>query len=184
YKIWETGEITSTQKLSEEDRCSLALVLSLKGHSDSEDILMRQLSEIENPDRRKKFEFLIPSVSADQEVRDSFFEKLKDPLNREREPWVIEGLGYLHHPIRASASVKYIRESLEMLEEVKQTGDIFFPANWVGTILSGHNSAEAYEIVRSFLESHPSYPDDLRLKILQTSDNLFRANESKRQTAL
>ena len=47
--------------------------------------------------------------------------------NRRREPWVLEGLGNLHHPLRAEASAKYVQPSLELLREIQQTGDIFFP---------------------------------------------------------
>ena len=42
----------------------------------------------------------------DQRVRDAFFETPEDAANRRREPWVLEGLGYLHHPLRAAASRK------------------------------------------------------------------------------
>ena len=35
-------------------------------------------------------------------IRDAFFESLSDVQNRRREPWVLEGLGYLHHPLRAA----------------------------------------------------------------------------------
>ena len=56
---------------------------------------------------------------------------LRDPANREHEPWVLEALGYLHHPMVAKRSEHYILPSLEMLEEIKSTGDIFFPGSWI-----------------------------------------------------
>ncbi|MDI9533224.1 MAG: hypothetical protein QM238_06195, partial [Bacteroidota bacterium] len=94
--------------------------------------------------------------------------------NREREPWVLEALGYLHHPMIAERSEKYILKSLEMLEEIKATGDIFFPGNWVSATLAGHSSPEARATVEKFLDDHPDYPADLKLKILQAADRLMR----------
>ena len=72
-------------------------------------------------DSGARFAFVAPALSADQTVRDEFFESLRDAGNREREPWVLEAVGHLHHPLRAEASEAYIRPSLELLEEIQRT---------------------------------------------------------------
>jgi aminopeptidase N len=95
--------------------------------------------------------------------------------NRRREPWVLEGLLYLHHPLRAAQSEKYIRPSLDLLIEIQRTGDIFFPTRWMNATLSGHNTKSSADIVRTFLNEHQDYPIRLRRIILQASDELFRA---------
>jgi len=87
---------------------------------------------------------------------------------------VLEALGFLHHPMMAQRSEHYILPSLEMLEEIKATGDIFFPGSWISSTLAGHRSAEALLTVEDFLDSHPDYPQDLKLKILQAADHLTR----------
>ena len=119
-------------------------------------------------------EFVRPALSADQSVRDTFFESLKDASNREIEPYVADALQFLNHPLRGAASIKYIRPSLELMEEIQTTGDIFFPRRWIGAALGGHSSPEAAAIVRAFLEEHPNYPFRLRNKILMGADLLFR----------
>jgi aminopeptidase N len=101
------------------------------------------------------------------------FQQSGDPVNVSMSV-SNEALGYLHHPMVAKRSEKYILPSLEMLEEIKSTGDIFFPGNWIRTTLAGHHSAGAKAIVDKFLDEHPDYPPDLKLKILQASDHLFR----------
>ena len=63
----------------------------------------------------------------------------------------------------------------QLLEEVKATGDIFFPTRWLSATLGGHASAEAASVVRGFLREHPEYPPRLLGKILQEADPLFRA---------
>ena len=60
-----------------------------------------------------------------------WFASLADVANRRHEPWVLEGLRYLHHPLRAAASEKYIEPSLMLLAEIQRTGDIFFPKRWM-----------------------------------------------------
>ena len=180
YNIWQKGIISENLKLGEEDLGTLALYLALKQHPESVSIIDTQASRITNPDRRRSFEFVTPAVSDNQAVRDMFFQSLSDVRNRERESWVLEALGYLHHPLRADASVRYIQGSLEMLEEIKYTGDIFFPGNWISTTLAGHCSAEAWSIVNRFLMERPDYPEDLRLKILQASDHLYRLHGIKK----
>ena len=54
-----------------------------------------------------------------------------------------------------------------MLEEIQRTGDIFFPKRWMDATLSGHSSASAAHLVKTFLaELPPNYPDRLRRIVL------------------
>ena len=172
--LWKNSELPGGVKLSEDELCTLALTLALKGYPDAEEVLASQRDRITGTDRLQRYDFVLPSVSSDPEVRDSFFGTLRDPAGREHEPWVLEALGYLHHPLVAERSEKYILPSLELLEEIKTTGDIFFPGGWISAVLEGHRSAEARATVEKFLDDHPDYPADLKLKILQAADHLFR----------
>ena len=88
---------------------------------------------------------------------------------------MLEALRYLHPPLRAQQSEKYILPSLEMLEEIQRTGDIFFPKRWLDATFSGHQSPTAAAIVRQFLTDNPDLSPRLRAKVLQAADNLFRA---------
>ncbi len=180
-KTWESTLLPGGLKLSEDELCTLTLTMVLKGYGKAEMIIAGQRSRITGNDRLLRFDFVVPSVSSDQAVRDGFFSSLSDPVNREHEPWVIEALGYLHHPMVAERSEKYILPSLEMLEEIKSTGDIFFPGNWITATLAGHHSAEAKETVEVFLNDHPGYPADLKLKILQAADHLLRQQEIEKR---
>ncbi len=175
--IWSETDSIPGLKFSERDYIVLASELALRGKADGADILSAQLERIQNPDRKARFAFVMPALSNDVSVRDQLFESLKKEENRAREPWAQQAVGYLHHPLRAESSEKYIRPSLELLEEIQRTGDIFFPARWVSATLSGHQSAAAANIVNQFLDDHPDYSPRLRLKILQAADGLFRAAE-------
>ncbi len=179
YNIWIGASHARVPglRLSERDRTSLAANLAIKTPDRAEEILDKQLAAIENPDRKKRFEFIMPSLSPDIEKRDAFFASLKDETNRQTESWVLAALGYLHHPLRAQQSQKYIPESLELLEEIQKTGDIFFPKRWLDQTLNNHNSAAAARAVREFLEQRPEYNAQLRMKILQAADMLFRSEK-------
>ncbi|MCB0686486.1 MAG: hypothetical protein KDC53_08175 [Saprospiraceae bacterium] len=176
-KIW-AGNLPAFQlPLSENDKIRLALQLAVRNTPDVQKILKDQMDLTRNPDNKKRLEFLMPALSSDQGVRDHFFESLLLEENREQEPWVSEALSYLHHPLRARQSEKYILPSLQILPEIKKTGDIFFPKAWLDATLSGHSSTQAAKIVTDFLKDHPEIAPDLRNKILQSADILFRSTE-------
>jgi aminopeptidase N len=161
--------------LEEPDYIQLAQQLAVRGVPHWQEILDAQYGRTANPDRKARFAFVRPSLSPDQTVRDAFFQSLSSLQNRRREPWVLEALSFLHHPLRAAASRKYIPASLAMLVEIQRTGDIFFPKRWMDATLSGHSSASAALMVRSFLaELPPDYPDRLRRIILSSADELTR----------
>jgi aminopeptidase N len=89
---------------------------------------------------------------------------------------VLEALSYLHHPLRSMESERYILPSLELLEEIRATGDIFFPRDWIETTLHYHSSDAALSTVSGFLGARPAYPERLRLIVLQAADHGIRAN--------
>lgn len=94
---------------------------------------------------------------------------------------MLGALNALHHPLRRDMSESYLLPSLELLQEIQITGDIFFPARWMGASLGNYNSADAAATVRDFLADNPDYNTQLRLKILQAADGLFRAESLREQ---
>ncbi len=176
-RVWRKTEAVPGLTLAEPDYITLALELAVREPVSWREILDEQLARIENPDRKARFAYVRPALSADQGVRDTFFERLNEVAFRQREAWVLEGLTYLHHPLRAAASEKYISPSLAMLREIQRTGDIFFPKRWMDATLGGHSSAASARMVARFLAELPQdYPDRLRRVILSSSDDVFRAS--------
>jgi aminopeptidase N len=176
YRIWDGSLSVSGLTLSENDFMTLASELAVKTPEQSEYIVNTQLRRISNPDRKREFEFIMPALSADQGVRDVFFESLMDAENRSTESWVRTALAWLHHPLRVADSERYLQASLEILEEIQVTGDIFFPTQWLNLTFANHTSDTAVQTVRQFLAERPDYNDQLRMRVLQSADNLFRAN--------
>jgi len=115
------------------------------------DVLATQLARIKTPDRKQRSEFVMPALSAGPVERERWFLFLSDVNNRWREYWGLEGLGYLHHPLRAETSKKFISPSLDMLWDIQKTGDISFPTNWLDASLSGHQTRAVADTVHAFL---------------------------------
>ncbi|WP_460938968.1 M1 family metallopeptidase [Spirosoma humi] len=176
YTIWNEQKAPAGVTLTEDDYTALALSLAVRDYPVG-GILEKQLSRIKNPDRRKRLTFMMPALSSNVSDRDAFFASLASDDNREHEAWVTAALGYLHHPLRAKTSAKYLPKSLDLVEEIQRTGDIFFPESWLRATLSSYQTPETTQLVRKFLADHPTYNVRLRAKLLQAADGPFRASK-------
>jgi len=182
YDVWQSQKAPAGVKLTEDDYTALALALAVRDYSPEHGptpapILPRQLARIKNVDRQQRLQFLMPALAPDVATRDAFFASLKDEKGREKEAWVTSALGYLHHPLRQATSAKYLPASLDLLQEIQLTGDIFFPYSWLQATLGAYQTPAAAATVRTFLAAHPDYNPQLRAKLLQAADDLFRAEK-------
>ena len=177
-RVWRREEMVPGLTLAEPDEIAMALELGVREVPGWETILETQLDRTMNPDRKARFAFVMPALSADPDVREQAFERFRNVENRRREPWVLESLVYLNHPLRAAHAQRFVRPALDLLREIQQTGDIFFPTRWMDSTLWGHRSAEVAATVRGFLATDAAegrYPQRLRWTILSAADELFRA---------
>lgn len=180
--VWEQKTNIEGLHLSERDYAAVACELAVRGVPDWLGILDRQEERIEDEELLRRFHFVRRAASNDRGERDAFFAGLSGAENRRHEPWVLEALAYLHHPLRARESEAYVPKSLELLEEVRATGDIFFPRDWMQATLRYHHSDAALSAVREFLDTHPDYNERLRLIMLQAVDLPRRANRIRSMT--
>jgi aminopeptidase N len=176
YDVWSGSLVIDGLPLAENDHMALAQTLAIKLPELANDIVIMQLEKTENPDNQRKLDFIAPSLSASKAERDAFVASLASPAAREVESWVLDALENIHHPLRTAASEEYILASLELLQEIQVTGDIFFPKRWLDVTLGNYRSGTAVNTVRTFLDERPEYNQQLRMKILQSADNLFRAS--------
>jgi len=174
YKIWDKKVVINDLKLNTDDYASLAMNLCIYEHAKAEDIINRTESSFENLDKKERFQYLVPSLSANESDRSEFFESLRNPENREKEAWVQTAVNNIHHPLRHASSTKLLVTSLELLEEIQITGDIFFPKRWLVSTIGNYSSREAHGIVEEFLVANPTLTPSLRNKLLQAADDLYR----------
>ena len=112
--------------------------------------------------------------------RSRAFGSLKRLENRSHEPWVLDALRYLNHPLREEHARRFVTPSLAMLPEIRRTGDIFFPKRWADASLASHKSPQAAAAVRGYLTKESSLPQRLRWFVEASADPLLRANPIER----
>ena len=174
-RVWRRDEKIAGLPFVETDEIVMAMELAVREVPGWQQILQTQLDRTQNPDRKARFAFVMPALSADPQVRASAFERFRQLENRRREPWVSESLAYLNHPLRAADAERFITPGLELLADIQRTGDIFFPSAWTGSMLWGHRSPRAAAMVHDFLARELQYPERLRWTVLSSADDLFRA---------
>jgi aminopeptidase N len=176
-RIWRRDETVPGLTLAEPDEIAMALELAVREVPKWEEILRVQAVRTQNPDRKARFEFVMPALSADPGVRERAFARLSFVENRRREPWVLESLQYLNHPLREAHARRFVQPALGLLRDIQRTGDIFFPTRWMESTLSGHSSLEVANTVRDFLAEELDYPQRLRWTILTAADDLLRRSD-------
>ena len=174
-RVWRRDEKIPGLPFVETDEIVMAMELAVREVPGWQEILQTQLDRTQNPDRKARFAFVMPALSADPQVRAGAFERFRQLDNRRREPWVSESLAYLHHPLREADAERFITPGLELLADIQRTGDIFFPSAWTGSMLWGHRSPRAAALVHDFLARELQYPERLRWTVLSAADDLFRA---------
>ena len=173
YRIWQEA---SHPLLGENDYMNLAYELAIRNPEKQKEIIATQRARIKNPDRVRQFDFVARATTPSAVEQQELFCSLLKAENRRTEPWALKTLGYLCHPLREEQAVKYISEALDSLPYIQRTSDIFFPQNWVRTLLRERHSAEALRAVEEFLKENEDFPQLLRSKVLQAMWNLQRVN--------
>ncbi len=180
YQLWSKEKTVDNLFLNENDFTKLAMLLAIYEHPKTTEILEKQASNIKNQDRLARFKWLLQSLSANEKVRDSFMKSLLKNENRENESWVEVALNNIHHPLRQKSSIKHLKSVLEKLEEVQLTGDIFFPKGWLASSIGRYSSKEAHAVLQDFLNENLTYNPILLKKLLQTTDDLTKAQQIKK----
>ncbi len=169
FNIFAYSPMMYNIHLSESDLTSLSYELAVRMGDKCDEILSLQRSRIANKDRLESFDFISKATSPDEKVRDSVFNSLLNVENRHIEPWASQALALLNHKLRYDSSIKYIKPGLEILSEIQQTGDIFFPKNWTSALLSSYKTDEAKHIILEFIKNDDC-SDMLKSKVRMVSD--------------
>src|SRR5262249_5770256 len=118
-RVWYRDERVPGLTFAETDEINMALELAVREVPGWNDLLRAQLERTHNPDRRQRFAFVMPALSADPAERERSFERFRQVENRAHEPWVLEAQRYLNHPLREQHARRFIRPSLDLLAEIR-----------------------------------------------------------------
>jgi aminopeptidase N len=89
------------------------------------------------------------------------------------EDWVEQSLGAFNYWNQSDLTLPYLKPALDALPQVKRQRKIFFGLAWLNAFVGGQHSPSALLQVQEFLRTAP-LDNDLRLKILEVSDELER----------
>lgn len=168
FDIWKTQKDTL---MNERDYMNMAYHLAILRPTEWKQIIALQRTRVTGADRLREFDFISRACTPDTIVLQQLFNDLLEQKNRQVEPWASSVMSLLNDPIREPFSNRYIIPSLDELQEIKRTGDIFFPSNWLYSLFYGHKSEAAKALVNGWVASHPDYPQALMNKI---KENAFR----------
>jgi aminopeptidase N len=126
--------------------------------------------------------FVAGAARADAETKRRYFERyLRDTtLN---EDWATASLGAFNSVTQQTLTLPFLRPALDTLPWIQRNRRIFFLGSWLGAFLGGQTSAEALDVVRTFLAERDAMPADLRRKVLQEADELERTVRIRRAFA-
>ncbi len=176
--LWKGENVPEGLVLSKKQKESLALNIALIDSKEGLSYLQMQIDSTANEEKKERLEFVKPVFSLNEEERKQFVESLLDPVNRDKETWVLLALQYLHHPNRNEQSISLLMPTLDLLEPMAESGSIFFVKRVMDRTLAGYQSAEAASLVNEFLEQNPELDVHLKRKLLQSADPLFRARKN------
>ena len=168
YNIWQSQSDTL---MGERDYTNMAYHLAIARPSKWKQIIDTQRTRVTGADRLHEFDFISRACNPDTTILQQLFNSLLKQENRQVEPWARSVMSLLNAPLREPFSNRFITPSLDELQEIQRTGDIFFPIHWLSSLLYGHKSEAAKMLVKDWIAAHPDYPQPLMNKI---KGNAFR----------
>jgi aminopeptidase N len=164
--IWQKHNETI---FDEHDYMNMAYRLAMLQPSRWQEILSAERSRLQTEDLRKEFDYVSRACNPDATKRTELFNSLLKPENRQQEPWALHALDLLNADIYESDNLNYITASLNSLQYIQQTSDIFFPGNWIKTVLAHRKNPAAKQAVEKFLATDKKMPENLRNKVLEAA---------------
>ena len=169
---WLDGDTAAAMPLRQPTRWSIVTTLIARGAPTSVARLALETAR-DTTTGGKRRAFIASAAFATAATKRSYFTRYfaDTTLNEE---WVTASLGAFNATEQDSLTIGYLRPALDSLPFIQKNRRIFFLGSWLNAFLGGQSSRAALEVVDAFLSEHPELPRDLRLKVLQTRDDLER----------
>jgi aminopeptidase N len=113
-----------------------------------------------------------PTATAKQQYFAQYLLPPTDPAAKP-EDWLTQSLRPFNSWNQSALTEPYLHRALAQLPEIKRDRKIFFLGAWLGAFLGGQSSPAAATSVRQWL-MQPNIDPDLRLKVLESADELER----------
>ena len=158
-------------QLRQQDRWGL--VTALIAYDDLHAGEMLQAEERRDPSGDgKKYAYAAQAARPDAANKQFYFnDYLRNPARS--EDWIEGSLGAFNYWNQSALTGPFLQPALAALAQIKQQRKIFFLVGWLSAFIGGQQSAAAQQQVYAYLKT-ASIDEDLRLKILETVDELDR----------
>ncbi len=159
--------------LKTKDKFDIVTRLLILGDRDAPQILAN-LEKTETSDEAKRYAYAAKAGIETVENKAKFWNDFTDNKDLS-ESYIEAAFAVFNAPKHSDLTLPYLEKALAELPNLKKNRKIFFVNGWLAAFIGGQRSKEALAIVNKFLADNPNLDKDLRLKILENSDNLERA---------
>lgn len=165
-------------ELRSADRWLIVTNLLSGGDEQAERLFSAEKSRGVSNDARKQ-SYVAEATRADAETKRRYFDDYLKGANVP-EDWVEASLPNFNSANQSRLTLPFLKRALKELPKIERTRKIFFVLAWLRAFIGGQHSVEALAVVRQFLTSS-RIEKNLRLKVLQVSDDLERAVQIRRK---
>ena len=157
------------------DRWNLVGHLILMGDPHAAEIFSAELARDKTGDA-EKYAFAVKAGTPDAQTKRAYFaEYLLPPGDPKAKPedWLTQSLRPFNSWNQGTLTAPWLRQALEQLPEIKRDRKIFYLGAWLSAFMGGQTSPASEAVVQAWL-AQPGIDRDLRLKVLESFDELQR----------
>jgi aminopeptidase N len=153
------------------DRWNIVTALMAAGDPDADALVDAEKRHDQSGDA-EEYAYVAQAARSDAASKQQYFTGYLSDKSRP-EDWIEQSLGAFNYWNQSQLTEPYLQPALQALPQIKRERKIFFVLDWLGAFIGGQQSASAQKQVHDYLNS-AHIDQDLRLKILQTVDELDR----------
>jgi aminopeptidase N len=153
------------------DRWTIVTALIALHDADAETLLAAEQKRDSSGDGQK-YAYMAQAARPESASKQHYFEDYLHDSSRP-EDWIEQSLGPFNYWNQSELTLPYLKPALEALPQIKRERKIFFALGWLNAFIGGQQSEAAQAQVQEFLNT-ATLDKDLRLKILEVSDDLDR----------
>jgi aminopeptidase N len=159
-------------QLRSRDRFDIITALLTRDDPDAPALLQAQ-SKADTTDDGRRYAYAAAAATGDASTKKKYFDAFTtDP--KLPESWIEASINPFNSIQQAELTLPYLDAALAELPSLKRTRKIFFVNGWLNAFIGGQCSERAQSTVQDFLQRERALDRDLRLKVLEVSDNLER----------
>lgn len=159
-------------------RWAIVTRLTALGAPVAPDLLAREVARDPTPEGARRA-FVARAATPDTATKREYFRRYfaDTALN---EDWATASLDAFNALEAQELTLPYLTPALDSLPWIQRNRRIFYVGAWIGGFIDGQASERALDTVRDFLGRRTDLPADLRLKVLQSVDELERTVRIRR----